>query len=115
MMKRLNHVNEYQNNFGKLSDKYVAARKGYPEKLFQYLLINATGGSKTLDVGCGTGIASRQLKSHGFDVIGVDKDQVMIGVAKISDSKIPYVVASADNLPFASDSFDFVTTFTALH
>lgn len=105
-----------RNNFGVLSTEYHTARRGYPPELFEYLKsLVKTEGKKVLDVGCGTGIATRQLKEVGFDVNGSDKDETMVKVALENSPDISYIVAPADKLPFESETFDVVTIFTAFH
>ena len=109
-----------QNNFGVLSGEYSKARRGYPPQLFDYLnsLIKASEngiGVRTLDTGCGTGISTRQLKAAGFRVIGCDAEEKMIQAAEKENDGITYVTAPAHSLPFESDHFDMVTTFTSFH
>lgn len=105
-----------QNRFGHMSSEYSAARRGYPIEVYEYLLKSIDSSNpRVLDVGCGTGISTRELRQNGFQVIGVDKDTGMIDAAQAQSPDIEYVVAPADNLPFASDSFDLVTAFTAFH
>ena len=105
-----------QNNFGSLSVEYNVARKGYPPQVFEHLQsIVEKDKSRLLDVGCGTGISTRQLKEYGFEVSGADKDTEMIRVAKEIDPSIPYILAVTDQLPFEDGSFDIVTAFTAFH
>lgn len=105
-----------RNNFGVLSKAYDAARRGYSKEVFQYLKKLAKGKKiKVLDIGCGTGISTRQLKEYGFNVIGVDKDLEMVKVARSKNDHIPYVVALAHKLPFKDDEFDVITAFTAFH
>ena len=57
-----------------------------------------------LDVGCGTGKQTLDLAGQGFDVIGLDISSEMIRIAKkkAEDAglSIPFVIASADALPF---------------
>jgi ubiquinone/menaquinone biosynthesis C-methylase UbiE len=71
--------------------------------------------AKVLDIGCGTGIATRQLKQYGFGVVGADKGIAMIRFARGKGDGIPYVVAPAHKLPFRGGEFDLVTAFTAFH
>lgn len=105
-----------QNNFGLMSNEYNLARKGYPKEVFEYLKsLTQEKKPKVLDIGCGTGISTRQLKEYSFDVIGSDKDKDMIEIAIHNNPEIQYVVAPADNLPFESEQFDIVTAFTAFH
>lgn len=99
-----------------MSLKYAAARRGYPDALYKYLKnLAAKGKITTLDLGCGTGISTRELKKHGFKVMGADKDVKMIKTARNGGGKIKYLVAPADKLPFANNHFDIITAFTAFH
>lgn len=105
-----------ENNFGKLSSKYKLARRGYPVGVYEYLkYLVKNENSIALDLGCGTGISTRELKTQGFEVIGVDKDVAMIKEAQGEQDDINYIVAPANKLPFSDDHFDLVTAFTAFH
>jgi len=105
-----------QNTFGHMHAEYSAARRGYPSEVYEYLLkLIRTDRPRTLDVGCGTGISTRELQQHGFQVAGADKETEMINAAREQSSEIEYVVAPADTLPFDSESFNLVTAFTAFH
>nr|MBP9772039.1 methyltransferase domain-containing protein [Candidatus Paceibacterota bacterium] len=75
-----------QNNFSPLSQSYNVARRGYPNELFEYLHSLIEGNNlKALDLGCGTGISTRQLKEHGFHAIGLDRDEGMLEAAHKND------------------------------
>ena len=105
-----------ENNFGPLASEYKSARRGYPTKIYSHLkVLLQKENPTTLDLGCGTGISTRELGEHGFRVIGADKDADMIAVAQERESEISYVVASAEQLPFPNNHFDAVTAFTAFH
>lgn len=80
--------------FGGNAVEYAAARLPFPDCVFQYLTELAGKQKKTLDLGCGTGIASRQLADHGFSVYACDIDPRMIKQAK-ADS-VGYPVAYSD-------------------
>ena len=72
------------------------------------------GSAAVLDVACGTGDLSIELRSHSkAAVIGTDFCRPMLGLArsKTSDLKlnIPYVEADAMQLSFPDQSFDAVT------
>ena len=71
--------------------------------------------ARVLDLGCGTGISTRQLVRDGAKIFGADKDANMIGEAKKEASSIQYVVAEAGRLPFGDASFDALTSFAAFH
>lgn len=104
------------NNFGILRDEYNTARRGYPIEVYAYLheLVEAEN-PHTLDLGCGTGISTRELIESGFDMIGADKDAAMLEVAQKHSPNIKFVVATADQLPFSDNEFDIITAFTAFH
>lgn len=105
-------------NFGKVRDAYMAARQAFPQEVIEYIWQHIPVTTPTmLDLGCGTGIATRQLAEHiGASITGCDVDQQMIEAAQEKPSaNTTYVTAPADHLPFASDEFDTVTAFSAFH
>lgn len=105
-------------NFGKVREAYVAARQAFPQEVIEHIWQYITATAPViLDLGCGTGIATRQLAEHtDASIIGCDVDQQMIEAAqKIPRSNITYFTAPAAHLPFASGKFDAVAAFSAFH
>ena len=104
-------------NFGKVREAYAEARQLFPAEVFDYLWSHATANSPhVLDLGCGTGIATRQLSERdNAIVIGCDADEEMIEEAQRISSPLSYFVAQANKLPFDVSSFDMVTAFSAFH
>ena len=66
--------------FGDDPLRYDRARPSYPEELVADLLVDAP--KRVLDVGCGTGIASRLFLASGREVLGVEPDPRMAAVAR---------------------------------
>lgn len=106
--------------FGPLSQHYVNGRKEKPDAVYtilkKYVSLNAT----ILDLGSGTGISTRQLCKNGFkNVIGVDRDPLMIKEARAANTKdcsIKYIQADVSNeLPFPDEQFDVVSASSAFH
>ncbi len=71
-------------------------------------------GRRTLDLGCGEGRLSRDLKTLGHDVVGVDASATMLTAARNADPQIETYLADAAVLPFADASFDCVVAFMSL-
>jgi demethylmenaquinone methyltransferase/2-methoxy-6-polyprenyl-1,4-benzoquinol methylase len=67
-------------------------------------------GSHVLDVATGTGMVAAELLGRGFAVTGVDQSPEMLARARERfGPRIELVEASAENLPFADESFDHLT------
>ena len=74
--------------------------------------ISPTEGDCLIDVAGGTGdIAGKFIEHGGLRATVVDLNKAMLeaGQAKISDDRIDWVHANAEELPFASNSFDYYT------
>ena len=67
-------------SFGDDAELYDRARPSYPPALIDRLL--RAEPSTVLDVGCGTGIASRLIADRGVDVLGLEPDPRMAAVAR---------------------------------
>jgi SAM-dependent methyltransferase len=67
-------------SFGGVAAQYDRARPSYPAALVDVLMEWAPHA--VLDVGCGTGKASRLLADRGCDVLGVEPDALMAAVAR---------------------------------
>lgn len=92
------------------------------ETLEQRLILRLAGdvqGRAVLDVGCGDGALSVAFHRGGAAaVFGCDADPRMIARARErsagSGARIDYLLARAEQLPFADDSFDVVAIVTVL-
>jgi SAM-dependent methyltransferase len=71
-------------------------------------------GRRTLDLGCGEGRLSRDLKALGHDIVGVDASPTMIAAAREADPQIDVQLADAAALPFSGSAFDCVVAFMSL-
>jgi SAM-dependent methyltransferase len=77
-------------------------------------LLPATSGL-TLDLGCGEGRFPRDLKTAGYQVIGIDGSPTLIKEAQAADPGGDYRVADAAKLPLADASVQLVTALLSLH
>jgi ubiquinone/menaquinone biosynthesis C-methylase UbiE len=72
-------------------------------------------GLKGLDIGCGEGHNTRLLARKGALLSAIDISEVFIEQARQAEEQHPlqihYQVASAVDLPFSDNTFDFATAF----
>lgn len=79
------------------------------------LKLIGTGHHQTgLDVGCGEGRFCRLMNARGIKTTGVDPTEKLLNQAIARDSEGCYVLARAEELPFADDSFDLVVSYLTL-
>jgi len=71
-------------------------------------------GRLTLDVGCGEGRVTRDLKELGHRAVGVDASETMIAAAREADPSGEYLVADAAALPFSDGRADLAVAFMLL-
>src|ERR1700744_1458217 len=68
--------------FAQQAEAYDRFRPDYPEAVIDELLGAVSAGLDVLDVGCGTGIASRQIAQRGAKVLGVELAPRMAEIAR---------------------------------
>ncbi|MEU5384348.1 class I SAM-dependent methyltransferase [Kitasatospora cineracea] len=108
----------HANSFGPVAAQYQAARPSYPDELFdelERLAGRPLAGADVLDVGAGTGIATRLLAGRGARVVAVEPSPGMAAVLREVSPQIPVVKAVGDELPFHDASVDLVTYAQAFH
>jgi ubiquinone/menaquinone biosynthesis C-methylase UbiE len=113
------------NYFQELAAKYDAwFRTEHGQYVLKYehetimQLANVTAGTRTLDVGCGTGIYTQELLKQGATVIGIDVSPEMLDIARYKTQdygdRISFMQADAAALPFSDNTFDQVISITAM-
>src|SRR4051794_5837957 len=72
---------------------YGQYRPSYPAELFDWLerVTGIVPPARIADVGCGTGIATRQLAARGYDVVGVDPNEDMLARARAESPGLLFV------------------------
>jgi SAM-dependent methyltransferase len=105
-------------SFDAVAATYDASRPGYPDGLFD-ALERITGrplaGTTVLDVGAGTGIATRLLHEWGARVTAVEPGAGMAARLRAGDPRAPLVRGDGNALPFADGSADLVTYAQSWH
>jgi SAM-dependent methyltransferase len=87
--------------------------------IYHSLVLDAVrpGYRRALDVGCGEGRLTRELRQVLPEVVGIDIDHASIEMAKNEEAarEIQYIEDDVLNRPFEPGSFDLVATVAALH
>jgi SAM-dependent methyltransferase len=80
----------------------------------RFLALLPEPGRLTLDVGCGEGRVTRDLRELGHNAVGVDSSETMLVAAREADPGGDYLLADAAALPFPDGHADFVVAFMSL-
>lgn len=102
--------------FDALAAHYDAGRTGYSNELYNALVgFGLTPRQQVLDVGCGTGLASRPLIENAVRVTGVDVSAPMLAKARERHPSATWVEGSAEALPFEPGTFDAAISAQTFH
>lgn len=104
--------------FNDSAELYDAVRPGYPNELFEdlELLTGLKRGSRVLEIGCGTGQATKCFAERGYRVVCVDPGGALVDVArrKLAGRPVEFVESRFEDWPTAG-RFDVVASGTAWH
>jgi SAM-dependent methyltransferase len=105
--------------FDTAADLYEAARPAYPDELFDDLveLARLEPGDRLLEIGCGTGKATRSMLERGFPVVCVKMGPQLAERARRSLAGLPVElhVAPFEEWEGEPEAFDLVYAATAWH
>lgn len=99
----------------------LAIAAGFGKTFRQRVLAATPIKGNVLDIGCGTGTATRLIKEHypQAAVYGIDIDPAILNIAKRKAAKagltITYQQGNAEKLPFPDAFFDVVTSTLMFH
>ena len=106
--------------FGTDAAAYAAARPGYPDRVYD-LLRERSGlrpGTRVLEIGAGSGQATRRLLELGADVVAVEPDPRMADHLRDLDfagRPLRIMVRAFEETSLPPGSFDLVVSATAFH
>ncbi|AJC72515.1 ubiquinone biosynthesis protein UbiE [Thermococcus guaymasensis DSM 11113] len=104
---------EYFDKIASRYDDWYKTKTGqYVDRVEKWLVFSMlkTKSGRALDLGCGTGNYTLELKKRGFDVIGLDASEEMLKIARMKG--LNCIKGDAYNLPFPDESFDLVLSVT---
>lgn len=78
------------------------------EPLFHKAIATYCKGKDVLDLGCGTGAYIPLIIPYARRIVGVDRSQNLLNLAKQKYPQTEFQVADAHHIPFPSHSFDVV-------
>jgi SAM-dependent methyltransferase len=99
---------DWAESFGAQAERYDRVRPRYPAALIERI-----AAAEVLDVGCGTGIAARQLQAAGSRVLGVYVDARMAAFARARGLEVE--VARFEDWDPAGRRFDGVVAGQTWH
>jgi SAM-dependent methyltransferase len=109
-----------RSTFDQAAELYDRVRPGYPAALFDDLaeLTLIGPGSRVLEIGPGTGQATRPLAERGCRVVAVELGAGLAAVARRNLAAFPsveVVTAAFEDWPLPAEPFDLVLAATAFH
>lgn len=105
-------------SFNSAAAQYAANRPSYPPALFdtiEELTGRPLAGSRVVDVGAGTGMATARLHARGADVIAVEPGDGMAAEFRRTLPGVPVVRGDGNALPLAGHCADLLTYAQAWH
>jgi SAM-dependent methyltransferase len=104
---------ERARSFGSIAEHYDRFRPAPPAEAVEWVLGDAR--TTALDLGAGTGALTGRLVPVVPHVVAAEPDPEMRAVLHKNLPDVPLVAATAEALPFGSDSFDAVLASSAWH
>jgi SAM-dependent methyltransferase len=103
--------------FGSIAELYDRARPEYPSVVFDDLaeLAALEPGSRVLEIGPGTGKATKELVRRGYAVTGVELSLELAEIARRNVPEALFVVADFESWEPQETGFDAVVAFAAFH
>lgn len=104
--------------FDTVAANYAAGRPDYPAELYDTLervMGRPLAGADVVDLGAGTGIASRQLAARGASVTAVELSGPMLAQLAATSPGVHPVRGSATAVPLRANCADLVTCAQAWH
>ena len=83
--------------------------------LFFERFIKPEPGERLIDLGCGTGAFTKELKKFSLNMTAVDLSQGAVSSAKKNDPGCFAICSDIEKLSFADESFDIVVFSAVLH
>jgi len=100
--------------FSNQASLYAQNRPGYPRGLYDYILQHVQNRQQAWDCATGNGQAAVELAAYFEKVMATDVSEKQLQQAQPHE-KIEYSISTAEQTPFADNSFDCITVAQAYH
>jgi SAM-dependent methyltransferase len=116
----MNDNNLLKRTFDEVARLYNEIRPRYPHALFEKL-IEVTGlqpNSKLLEIGPGTGQATRPLAKNGFEITAIELGAALAEVARYelqAYKNVQIITGAFEDITLPASSFELVFAATAFH
>ena len=98
---------------------YAAGRPQYPQRVYELLRdrCHLSDGTRVLEIGPGTGLATRRLLSQGAAVTGVEPNPTLAAflLRALPDTNLEMEVASLEDARLPEGGFDIAVAATSFH
>jgi len=105
--------------FDGVAEQYDRARPTYPDALFDDIvaLSGVPDGGRVLEVGCGTGQATRPMAERGYRITAVELGPNLAAVARRNLERygVDVQVGAFEEWPLPAEPFDLVMSVSAFH
>ncbi len=109
-----------ENVFGKVAELYDEVRPAYPQQLVDDVLAwsDLPDSARLLEIGCGTGKATRLFAPSGFHITAIDPAAGMLQVARSTcteHSNVEFFESKFEEWPLPDEPYDLVYSAQAFH
>lgn len=106
--------------FDAVAELYDRYRPGYPKEVIEQIITDSglPERGKILEIGCGTGIATRLLAQRGYRILGIEQGANLAALARetlLSFPDVSITVNTFENWPPIRNEFDLVFSAQAFH
>ncbi|GAA3558802.1 class I SAM-dependent methyltransferase [Kribbella ginsengisoli] len=103
--------------FGEDAELYDRVRPTYPPRLYDDIatLLQEPQRPRVLEIGCGTGQATKPMLERGWSVKAVELSPELGRVARTKLPELEVITAAFESWPLPAEKFDLVLSATAFH
>lgn len=105
--------------FNQMADYYDKYRPGYPQEIITAIIkkANLVAGSKLLEIGAGSGKATKQFSDFGFEILCIEPgvNLVNLGNENFKGKTIKFIASRFEDYSAPSEYFDVIFSAQAFH